>query len=150
MNKNTIIAVLGIAVAASSVYAKTPAVPEVGTRITDSKTGIEYEVVNVPMVIDGVTNMIPQVTSVVRKAQRRPLEPEATKRLHDGPVIVTSFFEASGKADWAEKGGEIRGSFIYTVTVKAKSEVKKNVADEKTGTIHVEELRTFLVLQGSL
>jgi len=145
MNKNILIAVLGIAVATTSVYAAA-AVPKVGTRFIDQKTGIEYEVINVPVVIDGVTNLIPQVTSVVRKKQRRPLAPEATKRLHDGPVIVTSFFEASGKADWAEKGGEIRGSYLYTVTVKAKSEVlkDKNHVDEKTGTIHIEEKRTFL------
>lgn len=142
MNKNAIIAALGIAGVATSVYAA--AVPKVGTRFIDQKTGIEYEVVNVPMVIDGVTNMIPQVTSEIRKKQRRPLEPEATKRLRNGPVIVTSFFEASGRADWAEKGGEIRGGYLYTVTVKAKSEVKKNIVDEKTGTIHVEEMRTFL------
>lgn len=141
MNKNALIAVLGLAVSAVSVHA---AVPNVGTSFTDSKTGIEYLVVNVPVVIDGVTNLVPQVTSIERKAQRRALGTDATRRLHDGPVIVTSFFEASGKADWAEKGGEIRGGYLYTVTVKAKSEVKKNITDETTGAIHVEETRTFL------
>ena len=140
MKKNILIAVLGLAVAVSAPAA----VPKVGTRFTDSKTGIEYEVINVPVVIDGVTNLVPQVTSVERKMRRRPLEPEATKRLHDGPVTVTSFFEASGRADWAEKGGEIRGSYLYTITVKAKSEVTKTNVNEATGAIHVEEIRTFL------
>ena len=141
MNKNALIAALALASSAVSVHA---AVPNVGTRFTDSKTGIEYEVINVPVVIDGVTNLVPQVTCIERKTQRRTLGTDATRRLHDGPVIVTSFFEASGKADWAEKGGEIRGSYLYTVTVKAKSKVKKNITDETTGAIHVEETRTFL------
>ena len=46
MNKNALIAVLGLAVSAVSVHA---AVPNVGTSFTDSKTGIEYLVVNVPV-----------------------------------------------------------------------------------------------------
>ncbi len=140
MNKNIVIAAIaGIAMVA---HAK-PKMPDVGTHIIDSKTGIEYVVINVPIVIDGKTNLVTQVAPLSHKAQMRPLEPEATKRLHKGSVEVSSFFEASGRADWAELGGEVRGSYIYTVTVKAQSEVKTNVVDETTGRIHVEELRTF-------
>ena len=141
MNKNLLIGILG---AVAIMAQAKPAMPEVGTHIVDPKSGIEYVVVNVPVVIDGVTNMVPQVAPIVRKAPMpRHLEPEATKRLHNGPVEVSSFFEASGRADWAEKGYEVRGSYRYTVIVKAQSEVKTNVVNDKTGTIHVEELRTF-------
>lgn len=76
--------------------------------------------------------------------ERRPLEPEATKRLHDGPVIVSSVFEASGKAEWANFGGLVRGSYLYTTTVMARSEVLEKSENRDTGRVHVKERRKFL------
>ena len=118
---------------------------DVGKEFVD-KNGVTNKVIETVVVVDGKEKKEIEEAPSIRSIKRRPLEPEATKRLHDGPVIVTSFFEASGKADWAEKGGQIRGGYLYTVTVKAKSEVEmsKIFTDETTGTIHVEESRTFL------
>ena len=79
-----------------------------------------------------------------RSATHRPLEPEATKRLHEGPVTVTSLFEASGKGEWADNGFSRRGRYHYTIAVKAKSEVLDKNEEAATGEIFVKERRTFM------
>ena len=81
------------------------------------------------------------IAPTVRKVERRPLEPEATKRLHDGPVVVSSLFEAYGKGEHASYGKAITGSYLYTTAVKARSEVKEK--DESSGRIRVVERRSF-------
>lgn len=85
-----------------------------------------------------------------RSVERRPLEPEATKRLHDGPVVVSSVLEASGKAEWARFGGLVRGSYLYTTTVMAHSEVLEKSEDKETGQVHVKERRKFLQARDSI
>ena len=56
------------------------------------------------VLIDGKVVKVEEPTarlSDTRSVVRRPLEPEATRRLHDGPVLVTALFEASGKGEHA-------------------------------------------------
>ncbi len=148
MNKNAIIAVLGIAVAATLSKADSK-LPPVGTKVVDPKSGIEYVVVEVPSILDGGTNTTTELAPLTRFAKHRPLEPEATKRLHDGPVIVSSLFEASGRAEHASYGKAISGSFLYTTVVTGRSEV---VTCETTdaGRVHVVERRKFLASRDSL
>lgn len=92
----------------------------------------------------------PESAPQKRSVKRRPLEPEATKRLHDGPVIVSSVFEASGKAEWANLGGLVRGSYLYTTTVMARSEVLEKSEDRDTGRVLVKERRKFLQARDSI
>ena len=146
MNKNSIIAILGIATSLAFADSK---LPPVGTRVVDEKTGIEYVIVEVPTSIDGVIITTLEKVPTTRGARHRPLEPEATKRLHDGPVIVSSFFEASGRAEHASFGKAVQGSYLYTVSVTGRSEVVENeVAD--SGRILVKERRTFLASRDNL
>ena len=141
MFRNTFTAILGV-VAATSLFAGSR-MPAVGTKIVDPKTGIEYVVVEVPTTVDGTTTMTKEFASLTRSATRRPLEPEATKRLHDGPVIISSLFEASGRGDWAGNGIEIRGSYIYNIGVTGRSEVVTCETSD-AGRMHVVERRKFL------
>ena len=89
----------------------------------------------------------------IRKITRRPLEPEATKRLHEGPVIVSSLFEASGKAEY-EKGTVAHrmysGSYVYTTTVIAQSEIIEKKEEGTEGEIFVKERRKFLQARDSI
>ena len=101
-------------------------------------------------IIDGKTNTVVEVAPPVRQDKRRPLEPEATKRLHEGPVIVSSLFEASGKGEYAQYGGSFRGSYLYTTTVMAQSEILDKSEDEATGRILVTERRKFLQSRDNL
>ena len=101
-------------------------------------------------IIDGKTNEVVVTAPTVRSVERRPLEPEATKRLHEGPVIVTSVFEASGKAEHASYGKAIRGSYLYTTTVMAQSEIKEKTEDKGTGKVFVKERRQFLQARDTL
>ena len=78
-----------------------------------------------------------------RSVVRRPLEPETTKRLHDGPVIVSSLFEARGKAEHGSYGKTVSGSYQYTTIVKARSEIVSKEENETTGSVRVVEKRTF-------
>ena len=100
--------------------------------------------VETPIIIDGTTNTIVESVSIVRSVERRPLEPEATKRLHDGPVVISSLFEASGTGEYANYGKAYRGSYLYTTTVLANSQVMNKQEDEDTGMIRVVERRRFL------
>ena len=147
MNKNTLIAVLGLAVVVLLVFVLTrgcpppppPPPPPPGYTNVMSVT-----------VIDGITNEVAEVVPIVRSVERRPLEPEATKRLHDGPVVVTSLFEASGRAEHGNYGKLIRGSYLYTITVQAKSEIASKEENETTGSVRVVEKRTFTQAKDNL
>jgi hypothetical protein len=89
-------------------------------------------------------------SALVRHAERRPLEPEATKRLHDGPVVVSSVFEASGTAEHASGGKMVRGGYLYVTTVRARSEVVDKREDVETGRVLVVEKRKFLQARDEL
>ena len=149
MNKNAIIAVLALAVAATLSKADSK-LPPIGTKVVDPKSGIEYVVVEVPSILDGTTNITTELAPLTRRGpKRRPLEPEATKRLQDGPVIVSSLFEASGHGDWAGNGAEFRGSYLYTIAVTGRSEVV-TCETSNDGRVHVVERRTFLSSRDNL
>ena len=166
MNKNALIAALGLAVVvlvavvfwpkgSCQICGKSktecvqgcnhnPCTCNVNIGETNVISGVTNVVVETITVIDGVTNTVREVAPLVRSVERRPLEPEATKRLHDGPVVVSSLFEASGKAEHASYGKAIRGSYLYTTTVKARSEIVSKEENETTGSVRVVEKRTFL------
>ena len=154
MNKNTIIAVLGIAVVVLLAVVLWPKGPDkekeykpedVGTEFVD-ENGVTNIVVEVVTVVDGEEKKEIEAAPLVRSVERRPLEPEATKRLHDGPVVITSIFEAMGHAEYAgteTKYLTTRGSYLYTTVVQAKSEIVLKEENETTGNIRVVERRTF-------
>ena len=162
MNKNSIIAILGalVALMAITLFVKEirdrgPVIngplskKDVGKTIVD-ESGVTNIVVETATISDGKTNTVIEVAPVLRSVERRPLEPEATKRLHDGPVIISSVFEASGKAEHASGGKAVRGCYHYTTTVVAQSEVKEKEADEQTGLVRVVERRKFLQSRDSI
>ena len=151
MNKNIIIGILGAAVVAlaavilwpkSGPIVDPPPVGPVGS--TNVVNGVTNVVIETTMTVDGKETKVIEEAPLVRSVERRPLEPEATKRLHDGPVVVTSLFEANGRAEHASYGKAIRGSYLYTTTVKARSKVLEKSEDAMTGKVRVVEKRTFL------
>lgn len=158
MSKNTVITVLAILVGLLTMTlivtdfrnGKTkPTERDVGKTIVDEK-GITNIVVKTKSICDGKTNTVIEVAPVKRSVERRPLEPEATKRLHDGPIVISSLFEASGKAEHASSGKAVRGSYLYTATVIAQSEVKEKKEDKETGKVRVVERRKFLQSRDSI
>lgn len=122
---------------------------DIGKTIVDGK-GVTNIVVKTESISDGKTNTVIEVAPVQRSVERRPLEPEATKRLHEGPVVISSLFEASGKAEHASYGKAVRGSYLYTTTVIAQSEVKEKEEDKETGKVRVVERRKFLQSRDSI
>lgn len=156
MNKNAIIAVLGIAVAvllAIVIFRKptTPPPPppmeprpeNIGNSAVDDN-GVTNVVVESVTIVHGETNKVIEVAPTIRSVERRPLEPEATKRLHDGPVIVSAVFTAGGRGEHASYGKSIDGSYLYTTTIRARSEIVEKEEDEERGSVRVVEKRTFL------
>ena len=143
--KKTIVAVLVLAVLALLAVKLWPKPDDPGTSPGGNGPDV---VTNGPQTGTGTETDTPEENppegSVVIHATHRPLEPEATKRLHEGPVIVTSFFEAKGKGEWADKGVAARGIYLYTIGVKAKSEVLDKKEEAATGEIFVKERRTFM------
>lgn len=141
MNKNAIIAILGIAVVALAVVVWLKTSPGKGEPTSSPN--------------EGQSEMNPRPDSSgddpeVIHVERKPLEPEATKRLHDGPVIVSSLFEASGRAEHGGYGKTVRGSYLYTTTVKARSEILSKEENEATGSVRVVEKRTFTQARDNL
>ena len=100
--------------------------------------------VETTQIIDGKAKKVVETASAKRSDARKPLEPNATRRLHNGPVVISSLFEASGKGEHASWGKAIRGSYYYTTTVIAQSEVIKKEEDTGAGSVHVVERRKFL------
>lgn len=162
MNKNSIIAVLAALVGLMAITLifkdirdreaskkPEPTKENVGKTWID-ENGVTNIVTETKTISDDKTSTAIEVAPVQRSVERRPLEPEATKRLHDGPVIVSSVFEASGKGEHASYGKAFRGSYLYTTTVIAQSEVKKKEEDEKTGSVLVVERRKFLQVRDEL
>lgn len=129
---------------------ETPAQPATDERIQ------EKPVTHVPSgstLIDGKLRVVEKDVSsspTKRSVVRRPLEPEATKRLHDGPVLVTAVLEASGKGEHASYGKSIRGSYLYTTTVIAQSEILEKIEDKDSGKVFVKERRKFLQSRDNL
>ena len=117
--------------------------------------GVTNVVVETKSLMDGkeqntiITNKTVELAPVKRSVERRHLEPEATKRLHDGPVVVSSVFEASGKAEYASYGTVRRGSYLYTTTVIACSEIVSKEAGSN-GEVFVKERRKFLQARDSI
>ena len=165
MNKNSIIAILSILVGllaitlivvdsrngakmGSGTPPPEPTQKNVGETWVDTN-GVTNVVIETKPVMDGkepntiITNTTFELAPAKRSVVRRTLEPEATKRLHDGPVIVSSVFEASGKAEHASYGTVRRGSYLYTTTVIASSEIISK-KDGGNGEVFVEERRKFL------
>jgi hypothetical protein len=122
---------------------------DIGKTIVDGN-GVTNIVVTTATISDGKMNTVIGVAPVKRSVERRHLEPEATKRLHDGPIVISSLFEASGKAEHKSYGKTVRGSYLYNTTVVAQSEVKEKEADEQTGTVRVVERRKFLQSRDSI
>ena len=116
--------------------------PEGPQTAESSNPGTEGEKPTAPATGGGKTKPAPAAT--VRSVVRRPLEPEATKRLHGGPVIISSLFEASGKAEHRNYGKALLGGYLYVTTVIAESEVIDKKEDKKTGEVCVKERRRFL------
>ena len=108
------------------------------------KNGVTNIVTKTETISDGKTNTVVEVAPKVRSVTRRPLEPEATKRLHDGPVVISSLFEASGLGEHASYGTARRGSYLYSTVVTAKSEVVEMDEDKMSGRVRVVERRKFL------
>ena len=151
MNKNILIAVLGLAVVVLVVLLFRPERPngeytekDIGRTVVDPKTGVTNVVSKVETKTDGETTTKIVAAPIVRSVERRPLEPEATKRLHDGPVIVSSIFEASGRGEHASYGKTVQGGYLYTTTVRARSQAVEKDEDSVTGKVRVVEKRTFL------
>ena len=119
-------------------------------KIWIDNNGVTNIVTETKTISDGKTNTVVEVAPVQRALERRPLEPEATKRLHDGPVIVNSVFEASGKGEHASYGKAIRGSYLYTTTVMAQSKILDKKEDKSTGKVFVKEQRKFLQSRDAL
>ena len=166
MNKNSIITILGILVGLMAITLVVtefrhgrgkggdrtllePTKENIGKTLVD-KSGVTNIVTKTETISDGKTNTVIEVAPVQRSVERRPLEPEATKRLHEGPVIVSSVFEASGKAEHASYGKAIRGSYLYTTTVMAQSEILEKNEAKDTGKVLVKEKRRFLQSRDTL
>ena len=147
MNKNSMIAILGVLV---GLMAIAMIIREIWGPIGPTPPGPKQDKIEQITIVDGKTNTIEVVAPVVRSVERRPLEPEATKRLHNGPVIVTSVFEASGKAEYAQYGGVMRGSYYYITTVMAQSEIQSKFEDKDTGKVLVRERRKFIQARDEL
>lgn len=151
MKKNAIILLLLVAVAVLLVRGRKgpPAAPaeysetDVGRVIVDANGATNVVVKTETKTGDG-TKTEYGLAPLVRSVERRPLEPEATKRLHGGPVVVTAVFEAGGRAEHGSYGKTIRGSYLYATTVRARSEILSKEEDPATGGIRVVEKRTFL------
>lgn len=146
--KNALIAILAIAVAALLAVMfwpqPRPVVPP-GAKPGDEVVvkGVTNVVVEVVRTVDGQTVKDLELAPKERSEERRPLEPEATKRLHDGPVFVASLFEASGQAEHAQYGTRTSGAYYYMTTVRARSEVMEK-REGKDGSVRVVEKRKFL------
>lgn len=160
MNKNTIITILGILVGLMAITLIVKDIREASKKPEPTKenvgktwideNGVTNIVTETKTISDDKTSTAIEVAPVQRSVERRPLEPEATKRLHDGPVIVKSLFEASGRGEHASYGKAIRGSYFYTTTVVAQSEVKEKEEDNETGRVRVVERRQFLQARDQL
>lgn len=145
MNKNIIIGILGIAVVALAAIHFWPKPKDVCKACGKEKAACVEGCTHDPCICTNTPPPPPPPPPTTNRVEvRRPLEPEATKRLHDGPVFVSSLFEACGKAEHASKGKAVSGAYLYTTTVKARSEILSKEENKTTGSVRVVEKRTFL------
>lgn len=160
MKKRYIFYAIGLVVLLSVLYwlekgrnpPDEPSIPpgaKPGDVIVNSQTGETNIVVDVTTEEDGEKKeTLALAPTGGRTLERRPLEPEATERLHDGPVVVKTLFEASGHAEHGKKGLLTKGAYYYMTVVKARSEiVEKEPGDV---LIRVVEKRQFLQAQDVL
>lgn len=84
-----------------------------------------------------------------RSLTRKPLEPEATKRLADGPQTIDVVFEGTGRGSWKKLGVEVSGRYFFTTIVKAISEIKSK-EETSRGNFEVTEYRKFIQVQDQL
>lgn len=91
----------------------------------------------------------PKPEPKTRSLTRKPLEPEATKRLADGPQIVDVEFQATGRGAWKKHGVAVSGRYCFTSVVKAQSVIKSK-EETARGNIEVTEERKFLQVQDHL
>ena len=89
-------------------------------------------------------------SSVVRSLERKPLEPEATKRLAEGPQEICTLFEATGKGSWREAGLDVTGRYKLTALVKAISTVDTVKEETARGNFEVTEVREFTEVRDQL
>lgn len=120
-----------------------------GDVAVDPATGETNVVVETAAVVDGEKQTALEFAPAAgRSLERHPLEPEATKRLHNGPVTVTSVLETTGTAQHGT-GVLVKGAYCYSTTVKALSEVVEK-EESPDGAIRVVERRRFLLARDHL
>jgi len=100
--------------------------------------------------IDGDPIATAKTGPAIRTDTRRTVEPEAVRRLRDGAADITSILEAKGHCSYASNGSDKRGSYVYVVTVKARSEVVEKEENSDTGEVRVLERRKFLQAEDEL
>ena len=91
----------------------------------------------------------PKPEPKTRSLTRKPLEPEATKRLADGPQIIDVIFEATGRGVWKKNGVAVSGRYCLISVVKAQSEVRGKEETDR-GNFEVTEIRKFLEVRDQL
>lgn len=101
----------------------------------------------------GETRNVKKTEKVLKKKRsltRKPLEPEATKRLADGPQTIEIVFEGTGRGSWKKLGVEVSGRYFFTSIVKAVSTVDAVKEETARGNFEVTEIRKFVQVQDHL
>ena len=94
-------------------------------------------------------NEVEMVEQEIPPLERKPLEPEATKRLADGPQVITMTFEATGQGRWDKNGFSMNGYYSLVATVRAESEIISKEEDAR-GRVNVIEHRKFTQVRDHL
>ena len=98
------------------------------------------------------TDPVPVVTTnlVRRSLTRKPLEPEATKRLAEGPQTIELVFEGTGRGSWEKLGVDVSVRYCFTSIVKAISTIDAVKEETARGNFEVTEFRKFVQVQDQL
>ena len=91
----------------------------------------------------------PKTEPKTRSLTRKPLEPEATKRLTDGPQVIDVTFTATGRGVWKKNGIAVSVRYCLNSVVKAQSEVRGK-EETARGNFEVTEIRKFLEVRDQL
>lgn len=92
----------------------------------------------------------PPIEIKKRSLTRKPLEPEATKRLADGPQTIELVFEGTGRGSWKKFGVDVSGRYCFTSIVKAISTIDAVKEETARGNFEVTEFRKFVQVQDQL